>query len=53
MGLCTGFSFLSGVEVIYHMFFGCLDLIQVEDEEEDKEGEDEESNPNARTRKNS
>ena len=25
MGLCTGFSFLSGFEVFYHCFFGCVD----------------------------
>ena len=28
MGLCTGFSFLSGVEVVYHVLFGLVDVLK-------------------------
>ncbi len=58
MGLCTGFSFLSGFEVFYHLFSCCFDGVNgakkkegEEDEEEDVEGgkkEEEEEEGNGR-----
>ena len=44
MGLCTGFSFLSGFEVFYHLFFGCFDGVRTKrdgvsaDDDEERQG---------------